>query len=202
MAFSGRTKYPDKFDTNQDQRTIDTTTFKVHLPLQNDGMWTCTKVGNLTTFENTAHRYSHEFPVILSPGEGAIIHHDLIREIPMDGREPITQWRGGTRFPVPTREDLGKELTILGEITLPVFMEDMWTSKWTSFKVKALVTNSELPLLLLNYTRCVRPLMWIGVGEDKEKSLLRRRQSISESGSRRELGYAAIRDDGISASMF
>ncbi len=201
-----------QFDIDQTLRDIDTATFEVHEPLQDDGEWVCTKtawLGVPSTGTPTRDVLSpsekngsaeDDFAIILSPGEGAIVHHDLVRRIPTSLHQPITASAGEAEFPLPTVENPENTLNIIGETFVPFFMEDIMQLSWTRFNVKALVTMSELPFLAPSYSRQTRALIWIGVGEDKERSLFRLRHRASldhpDSNHAHKPGYAATRDDG------
>ncbi|KAJ9608683.1 hypothetical protein H2200_006454 [Cladophialophora chaetospira] len=205
----------DKYNIDQSTKNIDTDDFKVHEPLQDHGLWTCTKTGWLSRpTSDDEDPALDDFAILLSPGEDVIVNMELFHKLPFKpGRyiyvgklkhevepataeHPETEVYAGYQIPMPTKQDPAAQLTIMGETDMQFFMEEnIFGDDWTSFNVKALLTNDKLPLVEPNYSGHARPLMWIGVGDDLEKSLFRLRHAGDPEHPDPNSGYLATRDE-------
>ena len=196
---------PVAFDIDQSTKDIDTDDFELYEALQDHGRWACTKTGwfSKPDPEDGNIPADEEFAIILSPGEGVIINFDLFYKLPF-GKIYIGKLKylpekneyHGYKFPMPTVQDPDAHIIIMGESYIPFFMEENVTGNdWTSFNAKVLLTHNELPILEPNYSSHARPLMWIGVGDDPEKSLFRLKRAGDPASPDANCGYAATREE-------
>ncbi|OAG40811.1 hypothetical protein AYO21_04888 [Fonsecaea monophora] len=121
----------------------------------------------------TAAADKETFPVLLSPGEGVIIHYDLWAAqqhlsaaiYPWTNRET-----GKSKVTMPRAQNAAYELDIVGGTYFPFVLKEWHSWGFLKLNVKSLVTTSELPFIQPDYShghhQRTRPLMWIGVGTE------------------------------------
>ncbi|KIX97173.1 uncharacterized protein Z520_07287 [Fonsecaea multimorphosa CBS 102226] len=146
-----------------------------------------------------------DFPILLSAGEGVIIHYDLYTRAAKGAdaaadRSPIYPWshdnnnthntktRGKKTVTVsmPTGQNQTHELDIVGGTYFAFVLKEWHSWGFLRFNVKCLVTISDLPSIQPDYShrhqrRRRRPLMWIGVGTETETAATSHKGESSSS---------------------
>ncbi|EXJ65674.1 uncharacterized protein A1O5_11201 [Cladophialophora psammophila CBS 110553] len=200
---------PPFFHVDHVRRDIEALTVAVHEPVRDNGEGTCIKSAWLTFPEPERVRETasesvteddkgegeregegdraakdtsaaNEFPVLLSAGEGIIIHYDLWAQSSSSSRSAIYAWKdhrtGKSSVAMPSAQNAAYDLDIVGGTHFCFVLKEWHSWGFLRLNVKCLVTTSELPAIQPNYSDSnahhnhTRPLMWIGVGTDTNAS--------------------------------
>ncbi len=135
--------------------------------VETDNKFNCIKPGwlNLCSFEEDKDRtHDNNFGIVFSPGKGIVIHKDLYDKLAEPEKSPLKPSKQGTSFHMGTSEQPLQRLDIIGETIFPFAVKE-WHN-WgyhIHFKVRPLVTTSELPRIEPNFSGQQRSLAWIGI---------------------------------------